>query len=346
MKYSMIYIYIVLFVVGCDNNDLSDYESPNTDCNNSINTYEDYTGLCCPEEEKDCNDLCYGLDFTTCNPCNDTEAINYVEGSSDNNNCIYDPIDDGWVISWNDEFNTEILDNYRWMYQLGTGSQYGLDGWGNNEAQYYTDEIANLNFDACDNDKNCLFINSYKQDYMGSEYTSARIRSIRTQAYGRIDIRAKLPTADGTWPALWMLPHNPSTGWPASGEIDIMEHVGCDLASIHGSIHCTNYNHQDGTGETGYVSNINVTDFNIYRIDWDETSIKWYVNDTLYFQYDNDNVGFDSWPFDEDFYLIMNLAIGGDWGTLGGSCPIDYNSFPQSMVIDYVRVFQEENINE
>ena len=335
-------LYIIIFLISCDKNDYNDYEHSNTNCDNPINTSQDYTGTCCPTEELDCNNLCYGFDFTSCRPCNDPEAINYIEGSLDNNNCIYESIDDQWEVSWNDEFNTETLDNYKWVHQLGTGSQFGLAGWGNNEVQYYTNETSNLDISSCDNDKSCLFINAYKQDYLGSEYTSSRIRSVQSQTYGKIDIRAKLPIADGTWPAFWMLPQSPSSGWPASGEIDIMEHVGCSPESVHGSIHCTDYNHPDGTQQTGELSNIDVNQFHIYSIEWDENSIKWYVDNNQYFSYNKEsNASIDSWPFDDDFYLIINLAIGGDWGTLGGSCPIDYNSFPQTMEVDYVRIFKK-----
>ena len=163
----------------------------------------------------------------------------------------------------------------------------------------------------------------------------------RKRTYGRIEIRAKLPTAQGTWPAIWMLPEDMAYGgWPASGEIDILEHVGCDLGTIHGSIHCTDFNHLDGTQQTGFTPNIDVEEFHIYRIDWDEASIKWYIDEILYYEFINNENGSSSWPFDQNFYLILNLAIGGSWG---GYCGIDYNAFPQSMEIDYVRFYEKVN---
>ena len=350
-------ILIFLFFIACDESSNSSYAPLKPNCNTS-NPFEDATGSCCNYEDVDCNGICFGTmvddacnvcggDSSSCDlgGCNDPEASNYNETSSNNNNCIYDAIDEGWTWVWGDEFKTSSLDVTKWDYQLGTGSQYGMVGWGNNELQYYTNEPTNLFFDTCDNDKQCLVISGFRQTYESSEYTSARIRSagsgIRT--YGRIDVRAKLPTAQGTWPAIWMLPEDMIYGgWPSSGEIDIMEHVGCDLGSIHGSIHCDSYNHIDGTEQTSSINNIAVDQFHIYRIDWDADGIKWYVDDVLYNEFSNENSGSSSWPFDQDFYIILNLAIGGTWG---GFCGVDSESLslPQKMEIDYVRFFQKDN---
>ncbi|MBI45503.1 MAG: hypothetical protein CMG66_04995 [Candidatus Marinimicrobia bacterium] len=349
---------LLVFFIGCETS-VDDYNPLNFSCLESPGLVLDLTGTCCLPEERDCTNICFGTkQADNCNVCggnnsscdiagcNDPLAQNYDDGSTSNHNCIYDQIDDGWKWVWGDEFNTDILDATKWEHQFGTGTDYGLYLWGNNEDQYYTDTPNNIHFDSCGSDKYCLIIAAQRETYFESEYTSARIRSVGSgiRTYGRVDIRAKLPLSDGTWPAFWMLPEKSVYGgWPASGEIDIMEHIGCDAGTIHGSIHCNNYNHQNENGiqKTGSKDNINIQDFNVYRIDWDAQSIKWYINDILYYQYDNDTTGIDSWPFNQDFYLIINLAIGGVWGTLDGTCPIDYGSFPQSIQIDYVRFFEK-----
>ena len=358
MVHKIIYISLILLLINaCDKKEYSDFNPLSDGCDIPSNIIQDVSGTCCEYTDLDCNEICHGtMQVDQCNicggdnascdiiGCNDPNAENYDENSNENSNCIYDEtLPEGWSLVWNDEFNSENLDLAKWDYQLGTGSQYGLVGWGNNEEQYYTDEINNLYFDTCDGDKNCLIIKAYHQTFESSEYTSARIKSAGSgvRTYGRIDVRAKLPSAEGTWPAIWMLPQSITYGgWPASGEIDIMEHVGCNLGTIHGSIHCSDYNHQDGTQQTSTVSNINVEEFHIYRIDWDENYIKWYVDDTIFFEYANDGSGLNSWPFDVDFYLIINLAIGGDWG---GFCSFSSSSFPQSMEIDYVRIYESSN---
>ena len=141
-----------------------------------------------------------------------------------------------------------------------------------------------------------------------------------------------------------MLPKNSNFngGWPHSGEIDIMEHVGCDLNSIYGSVHCS-----DGYGSNSFTNDpakiIDVTEFHIYRIDWDSNSIQWYVDDTLYYTYSPENLNLQNWPFNNDFYLILNLAVGGDWGGYCGD--VDYNAFTngQSIEIDYIRYFLKDD---
>ncbi len=352
MKYTILSVLILLFSFSCDNNDYIDYSNQSTDCSNPLNDTQDDTGLCCPSSELDCNGLCFGTgELDDCNVCDgnnscygcmDSNASNYDElASIDNNLCCYD---DNWCLTWEDNFNLDILDESKWEYQLGDGSQYGIVGWGNNELQYYTNELSNIGISGCDNNnESCLYIRSYKQDYLGSDYTSSRIKSKQFQTYGKIEIRAKLPIANGTWPALWMLPEEPTVGWPASGEIDIMEHIGCDSGLVHGSIHCTAYNHNDGTEQTGNSFIQNVEGFHIYTIEWDENYIKWFIDDIEYFVYEPLNLNQDNWPFNQNFHVILNLAIGGDWGSLGGTCPIDYNAFPQSMLIDYVRFFEKIN---
>ena len=356
MKKIIIIFVTLFFFYSCDNDDYGDYLSPNTNCFNPSNDAQDETGLCCPSESLDCNGLCYGLkeiddcgicggNNISCTGCVDPQAYNYNPNATiDDGSCSFDAVD-GWYVEWSDEFNDEFLSDTNWEYQLGDGSQYGIFGWGNNEQQYYTDSESNIGLTNCDNDlQNCLYITAFKQDYENMQYTSARIKSKHFQTYGKIEIRAKLPVENGTWPAIWMLPENPITGWPTSGEIDIMEHVGCDLGSIYGSIHCNDYNHNDGTEQTGGSYNVNVEDFHVYAIEWDENYIKWFIDGNEYFAYERPSESNqNNWPFNDDFHLILNIAVGGDWGTLGGTCPINYNAFPQSMLIDYVRFFKKIN---
>ncbi len=352
----------ILFLSSCDKENYLNYNHLNNGCDDPLNTEVDITGSCCTFQEIDCNDVCNGNsildlcnqcdgDNTTCdlNSCNNPDAINYNPGSEADTNCIIcspncDSNYDGWTWVWGDEFNDNTLDLSKWDYQFGTGSQYGLYDWGNNEEQYYTSNENNISIQSCDNDKSCLVITALREQYETKDYTSARIKSAGSgyKKYGRIDIRAKLPSAQGTWPAFWMLPKPPDIGWPHSGEIDIMEHVGCDLNSIYGSAHCS-----EGYGSDAFTNNPqskiidDVTEFHIYRVDWDSNAIKWYVDDQLYHTYMPENQSSDNWPFNEEFYIILNLAVGGTWG---GSCgDIDYNEFTngQSIIIDYVRYFQE-----
>jgi hypothetical protein len=157
--------------------------------------------------------------------------------------------------------------------------------------------------------------------------------------YGRFEIRAKLPKGIGSWPAIWMLGSNISTvGWPHCGEIDIMEHVGFDEGNIHASIHTTDYNHMNGTQKSGQVIIPTATDsFHVYSLEWDSTYIRYLVDDEPYFFIYNDSNGDeDKWPFNNPQYIILNLAVGGDWG---GAQGVDNTAFPMNMLVDYVRVY-------
>lgn len=240
-------------------------------------------------------------------------------------------VDQAWefekVPSWADEFDYEGLpDPAKWDYDIG-GS-----GWGNNELQYYTNNLENAQVG-----EGVLKITAIKED---KEYTSARLVSRKKGdfLYGRFEIKAKLPTGRGTWPAVWML----STdwvygGWPRSGEIDIIEHVGYDQNKVHMSVHTQAYNHKIGTQKTSFKTVPGVSeDFHLYRLDWTPYSIKGYVDDVPLFEFINDGKGIDSWPFDQKFHILLNLAVGGDWG---GAQGVDPSIFPQSMEVDYVRVY-------
>ncbi|MBW8333767.1 MAG: family 16 glycosylhydrolase [Prolixibacteraceae bacterium] len=240
----------------------------------------------------------------------------------------------GWKLVWVDEFNTAGLpDSTKWNYDT-RGNTYG---WGNNEAQWYN--VANLqNTQLSDG---TLKIVARQEPTSGKEYSSGRIttKSKGDWKYGKIEVRAKLPSGKGTWPAIWMLSSdNTYGGWPKSGEIDIMEHVGYDPDSVHSTVHTQKYNHTKGT-QVGKAIAVKTatTQFHVYTTEWDENEIRSYVDGTLYFSFRKEDSGVDAWPFDQPFHLILNLAIGGGWG---GKHGIDDSKFPHTFEVDYVRVFK------
>jgi beta-glucanase (GH16 family) len=231
---------------------------------------------------------------------------------------------------WEDNFSTNgVPDQTKWSFEVGGG------GWGNNELQYYTNGdnvgVANGN----------LIIQAKKQAFEGRQYTSTRMisKGKGDWQYGRFEVRAKLPRGKGTWPAIWMLSSDNGYGtWPASGEIDIMEHVGYDLNKVHSSVHCSAYNHSRGNQKTASKLVSNVTnEFHTYRVDWTPYAIRGFVDGEQYFEFINENTGFTTWPFNKKFFMILNLAIGGDWG---GAQGVDDTAFPTSMEVDYVKVFK------
>ncbi|MGF1585081.1 MAG: family 16 glycosylhydrolase [Bacteroidales bacterium] len=239
--------------------------------------------------------------------------------------------DQGWHLVWNDEFENEGLpDPARWAYDIGYIA--------NNEKQYYTE--SRLENARVENGQ--LIIEAHRESWNDFDYTSARLvtRGRSTWTYGRFEIRAKVPGGVGTWPAIWMLGENISEiGWPACGEIDIMEHVGFDPHNVHGNVHTKAYNHMIGTNKGGTVELENPAEnFHIYAIEWFEDRIDFYVDENKYFTFEKESEGGnDVWPFDKPHYLLLNLAIGGDWG---GSRGIDDSVFPHRFLIDYVRVYE------
>jgi beta-glucanase (GH16 family) len=243
---------------------------------------------------------------------------------------------DGWKLIWSDEFSIAGLpDSTRWNYDT-RGNEYG---WGNNELQWYT--VANPDNAFVSN--GILKITARHEPTHGKEYSSARLTTKEKGdwKYGKFEIRAKMPTGRGTWPAIWMLPTvNSYGGWPHSGEIDIMEHVGYDPDTVHSTVHTTKFNHMIGTqvGKPIYVKTA-TTGFHVYTTEWDENEIRSYVDGQLYFTFKNDGTGHEAWPFDQPFHLILNLAIGGGWG---GQKGVDNSLFPHVFEVDYVRVYQKE----
>jgi beta-glucanase (GH16 family) len=238
---------------------------------------------------------------------------------------------------WSDEFDyTGTPDTTKWNYDLGDGCP-NVCGWGNNEAQYYTTDSKNVRVE-----NGNLIIEAHQDSLGGKAYTSTRIVSKQKGdwRYGRIEVRAKLPKGKGTWPAIWMLSTDwKYGGWPASGEIDIMEHVGYDPGVIHGTIHTEKYNHIKWTQKEGKITITDAMDqFHVYAIDWTKDKIDFFVDEQLYHTVIRDpQDDFNGWPFDQKFHLIMNVAVGGNWGGKEG---IDDSIWPQKMEIDYVRVYQ------
>ncbi|KGL63854.1 family 16 glycosylhydrolase [Polaribacter sp. Hel1_85] len=228
-------------------------------------------------------------------------------------------------LAWEDDFNTDgAPDQTKWTYDLGTG----VDGWGNQEKQLYTDVIENVKVEG-----GSLIITA-KADGSGG-YTSARLKSegLYKFTYGRVEVKAKLPASQGTWPAIWMLgSNNKVVGWPASGEIDIMEQVGDDKNTVLGTCHWFDVPSNSGAkyGTTTAITNAS-SEFHLYTLEWTEQSIKIYLDDVMYYEMTNS----ETLPFNSDFFLILNVAMGG---SLGGT--IDPAFTEDTMEIDYVKVFQ------
>ena len=243
---------------------------------------------------------------------------------------------DDYVLVWSDEFDVDgAPDSDKWDYDTGG------HGWGNNELQYYKSSGNAWIEDGK------LIVEARKEDYLGREYTSARLvtRGKQSWKYGLFEIRAKIPTGRGTWPAIWMLPTvSYYGGWPRSGEIDIMEHVGYDLNRIHGSIHTNDYNHKIGTQRGGSRTvPTATTEFHTYAIQWLPDRIQFLIDGQVYYTFrlfltcPNQN----QWPFDIPFHLLINIAVGGDWGGVQG---VDPDAFPTRMEVEYVRVYQSQFI--
>ena len=242
-----------------------------------------------------------------------------------------------WRLVWSDEFNYAGLpDPKKWDYDVGG------EGWGNKELEFYTarrKENARV-------ENGHLIIEARKEAWQGREYTSARLvtRGKGDWTYGRFEVRAKLPSGRGTWPAIWMLPTGWTYGgWPNSGEIDIMEHVGFDPDLVHASVHTRAYNHTINTQKTAQIKIPTARrEFNVYAVEWTPEEIRGYVNDQHYFTFRNERLtntaaDYQQWPFDKPFHLLLNLAIGGTWG---GQQGVDSSIWPQRLEIDYVRVYQ------
>ncbi len=259
------------------------------------------------------------------------------------------PATDRWSLVWQDEFDYEgPPDPAKWNIEEWPARKV------NDEDQAYTSRPQNVRVE-----DGHLVIEAHREDFGDARYTSARIQSQGKGdfLYGRIEARAKLPRGKGTWPAIWMLPSDPFTyattcaddpdwqgsadcdAWPNSGEIDILEHVGYEMGHVHGTVHTKAYYWAVWQQRKGRILVDNVSEsFHDYVLEWSPERIDVFVDDTLYFTYMNEGDGWEAWPFDKPFHLIINVAVGGMWGRAGGG--IDDSIFPQQLIVDHVRVFE------
>jgi len=246
----------------------------------------------------------------------------------------------GYVIVWSDEFsavNGSLPDSSKWIMETGG------NGWGNNELETYTNRTQNAHVQ----DGN-LIITANKETYTGPDgitrqYTSARLKTqtLFAQKYGRFEARIKIPQGQGMWPAFWMLGDNiGQVGWPSCGEIDIMENIGKEPDKVHGSMHGPGYSGSNGlTGTYTIPSGKFADDFHIFAIEWETSVVRFYVDGNLYeTRTPADLPVGTTWVFDHPFFILLNVAVGGDWPG-----PPDGNTvFPQTMAVDYVRVYTKK----
>ncbi len=235
-----------------------------------------------------------------------------------------------WKLVWADEFNYKGLpDSSKWNYDVGN------HGWGNNEKQNYTSgNKANARVNGSK-----LIIEARKEKTDSVQYSSARLvtRGKASWQYGKVLVRARLPKGLGSWPAIWMLAENMKQ-WPDDGEIDIMEHVGYDPAMVHASVHCKKYNHIINTQKTAKVLVKDFSEkFHVYGVEWNKDSLRVSVDGKIFFSFHNEHTGYEAWPFDNPMHLLLNIAVGGNWG---GQKGLDDNTMPWKMEVDYVRVYQ------
>ena len=241
-----------------------------------------------------------------------------------------------WELVWSDDFTGTAgtsPDNAKWSSDIGTG----IMGWGNSELQYYTNRPSNAQKDGSGN----LVITARSESYAGSGFTSARIKTknLFEQSYGRFEARIKTPTGPGLWPAFWMLGSNiDATPWPQCGEIDIMEQRGQEPFITHGSVHGPGYSGANAKTKAYALANGRFdTDYHIYAIEWGENYIDYFVDNFLYQRITPDDVT-GQWVYDHPFFIILNVAVGGNFVGF----PTTGTPFPQSMYVDYVRVYKEK----
>jgi beta-glucanase (GH16 family) len=260
---------------------------------------------------------------------------------------------EGWTLVWHDEFDGAagtLPDPTIWTLETGDGSDRGIPGWGNRELEYYTDRADNVSTDGNGNlaitirevDPNAAARTCY---YGPCKYTSARLITWHKAevAYGRVEARIKIPFGQGIWPAFWMLGTNlDEVGWPQSGEIDILENIGSEPSTMHGTIHGPGYSGANGIGGDYRLAEGErfADDFYLFAIEWEPAEIRWYVDDDNYLTLTPDDLPTKrEWVFDHPFFVVLNVAVGGYWP----GDPDETTSFPQTMYVDHVRVYQRDN---
>ncbi len=237
----------------------------------------------------------------------------------------------GWVMAWQDEFDDTELDLKNWTFDIGGG------GWGNQEWEAYTDRSENVRVE-----DGMLVIEARREEELigGREYSSTRIKTqgLHAWQYGRVEARIQLPYGQGIWPAFWMLGEDIENNWPACGEIDIMEFIGNEPDQIYATVHGPGYSGGDGVGSSLTVPSAESlkNDFHVYAIEWEKNEIRWYFDDQEYFNVTAEDVPAE-WVFDHPFFIILNVAVGGEWP----GYPDVTTVFPQFMYVDYVRVYQK-----
>ena len=244
-------------------------------------------------------------------------------------------VPEGYELAWNDEFDQEngsMPDVSKWRFENKPA------GWVNNELQTYVAGGARNGVKTAWVEDGALNIRAIRE---GSDIISARMYSQKSWTYGYMEAAIWLPKGKGTWPAFWMMPDDFSRGWPGCGEIDIMEEVGYHANYTSSSIHCMRYYHSIGTQKTHeqYTAGAE-SGYHVYAVEWTADALEFYVDGKKHFTFSNDKTGNDdTWPFNKNFYIILNLAWGGDWG---GSQGVDANALPCTMKVDYVRVFKKK----
>lgn len=239
-------------------------------------------------------------------------------------------------LTWSDEFDVDGAPNpEKWTYETGDGTAQGIPGWGNNELQYYTDRPENVIVE-----NGMLKITAIQESFMGSGYTSARVltEGLFQQTYGRFEARIKLPWGKGMWPAFWMLGTNSNT-WPQRGEIDIMENRGDQPTITHGSLHGPGYSGAEPITKSYELTNGRLDDeFHIYGVEWGPNYVNFYIDEVLFNQVTPADLDEgDEWVYnDNDFFILLNVAVGGNFA---GGAPGPNTVFPQTMYVDYVRVY-------
>jgi len=241
-----------------------------------------------------------------------------------------------WELVWSDDFagaSGNAPDNTKWSLDIGTGTK----GWGNDELQYYTNRSSNIQLDGSGK----LVITARSESFSGAYFTSARIKTKGkfSQVYGRFEARIKTPTGPGLWPAFWMLGANIDTKpWPQCGEIDIMEQRGQQPAITHGTLHGPGYSGGNSIGKAYALTNGRFdTDYHIYAVEWGENYIDFFVDNFLFQRLTPDDVT-GQWVYNQPFYLLLNVAVGGNFVGF----PTSGTPFPQSMYVDYVKVYKQK----